>query len=112
MRMAPKRLDVTAQLEVTVDGTTIPVTGEGDTLNADLPDLQTGLALWRQTGGILQFTTQAQATLQRADVQLCVRVDHVPVARLGARTSPGFLSRLFGMYPIEILPGNVLKTLF
>jgi hypothetical protein len=102
-------LAVDADLTVTVDGTTITVTGYDDVVAADVSSFGPVVALWRQYG---DRTMDGAAALASVGLTAELRVRGVPVARLGSDANPSPLARRLGLGPVELVPeGPVLAAI-
>ena len=98
----PLRVD--AELDASVDGHPLAVSGEGDQLTVAVSSLAEGLAIAREAGDpeqLRSLATLAGAAGLTADVTVHDRV----VARAGRDAAPGTLGRRFG---VELRPDGIL----
>ena len=84
-------LDVDADLEVTVNGTPLSVTGSGDRLTVEAPSLRAGLRALRSTGG---YAEDLVASLSQVGMTADVVVRGRTVAVVGAGARPNAAGRL------------------
>ena len=93
---ARRRLEIDADLEVTVDGEPVSVRGDGSRLVIDVPDRSTAFRLFqsaRPGRGLVRTITD---TLDVFGINVDVRVGERTVATLGADADPGPVSRALG----------------
>ncbi|WP_324756679.1 hypothetical protein [Haloarcula montana] len=98
-------LAVEADLTVTVDDTTVSVTGYDDVVAADVDSFGPVVALWRRYG---DRTMDGAAALASVGLTAELRVRGVPVARLGSEADPSPLARHLGLGPVELVPEGPL----
>lgn len=110
-RSRPERaLDVTADLTLSLADADVDVTGYGDLVVVDAPDLRTALALLR--GSDYVPSKLVERGLARSDVTVDVRVRGGSIARAGPDIRPGLVSRVLGVDPARVdLGGVVLAAL-
>lgn len=102
-------LDVSADLELQVDGETIHIRGDGPRFVVDLPSLRAGSAVMR--GGPFRTHRRARLSriddlLRRAGLTADVRLSGVRLARLGAGARPGAFARLLRLGAVEVWPAR------
>lgn len=110
-----KALDITGTVRTTIHGHTLEVHGQCEELIIDLPDRVTGKALARQLPGksvMKKWITTIHEALCQSDLRMQIRFNQKPLLMLGARTQPGFFSRLLGFGPAEVRTFSVLRFLF
>jgi hypothetical protein len=90
----------------------VSISVEGPVIAIDLPNLSTGIAIWRRDGQQLQKVAQhVYHSLVSAGMDVEVRVRGSLIARMGANARPNALSSLLGFSPFEILPLKGLRSL-
>lgn len=104
--MDGRPLDVTADLTLATDGSTVTVRGYGDLVVVDAPTLG---ALRSLDGG--SRTAVLDSLCRRSDVTVDLRVGGRSVARAGAGVDAGPLSRAVGVAPARLSLGGLLLTL-
>jgi hypothetical protein len=98
-------LSVDADLEVTVDGTTVTVRGYEDLVAVDCPSLPSAVDLVRRHRS---ESMDAAAGLASTGLTAEVRVRGVPLARLGDGATPSRLAGMLGLGPVELVPEGLL----
>lgn len=108
-RSRPERaLDVTADLTLSLADTDVHITGSGDLVVVDTPDLRTALKLLRGTDYLpSQFVERG---LARSGVVVDVRVRGGSIARAGPAIRPGLVSRVLGVEPARVNLGGVVSA--
>ena len=89
-----KHLDVTADLQIDVDGEPVHVRGRGDTLVVELPSLRAGRRLLAAEPASRAGLARADAALRDAGLALDVHLRGVRFGRLGRGSRLGGLARL------------------
>jgi hypothetical protein len=98
-------LDVTADLDVRLDGEPLRVEAYTDLVVVTLPSLSLGRRLLGHHG---DRSADVAGLLDAADLTAEVRVGPRPVARLGADVRPGLLERRLGLGATRLVPAGLL----
>ena len=91
-----RRLEVDADLEVTVDGQALKVRGDGSRLVVDVPDRSTAFRLFQSQRPGRHLVRMLTDTLDVFGIDVDVRVGERTVATLGGDADPGPVSRAVG----------------
>jgi hypothetical protein len=94
-------LDVRANLSVSVDGTDLAVSSEGDRLVVQVPSVGAALGIARREGDRLP---ELSRVLTEAGLTAEVRIGSAVVALVGADAAPSALAELLSLGPVEIRP--------
>lgn len=105
-------LNVFADLQLTIDGESLSINGDGDRLVVDVPRLRTARRLLT-TGPLAVGDTERNAervaeALRLAGITLEVRVQGDTVARIGADASPNAIGALLDAGPVEVNAGQMV----
>ena len=99
---------VTVDLSVTVDGTALTIRTFEDRLHVQLPSVWEGISLLQSERERLPELSQA---LSEAGLTAEIRVDDAVIALVGKDATPGTLSDLLDLGPVEVHPRAVVPTL-
>lgn len=99
---------VTVDLSVTVDGTDLTIQTFEDRLHVRLPSVWEGISLLQSERERLPELSQA---LSEAGLTAEIRVDGAVIALVGEDATPGTLSDLLDLGPVEVHPRAVVPTL-
>lgn len=91
-----RRLAIDADLDLTVDGRRVSVTGEGERLVVRVEDAATAFRLFRANRPGRHLVRTITDTLEQFGIDVDVRVGDRTVASLGASSAPGPVSRAVG----------------
>ena len=112
MNQFANSLEIHAQLAVSIEGHEFLVqTDDGTGINIELPNLQTGWALFkqrparRQRGQLLKHL---QHGLHACGSLLEFRIAGRTVATLGAGNSAGLTSTILGLRPLQLFPYQII----
>ena len=108
-------LALSARLVLSLEDDQFLVNAKDGAIVVDLPSLRAGLAVMRLQlvrGGWGQLFTQAQRGIAGVNLSVQFRLAGKIVARLGADTRPGIVSRLFGLGPLELQPLQLLLSVW
>ena len=92
-------LEVTALLDITLNGSTIAVRGAGTRLEADLPDLRTVLLIKRLLNGSL---SSLNVFLRSKGLALDLRLRNVEIGLIGYGARPNLMGWLAGCAGLEL----------
>ncbi len=102
------RLDIEANLSVTVEGRTFAVDGRGERIVVQAPSVAACLVVLRQGGGLLP---KLASVLDSAGVTLEVRTGDAVLAVVGAEATAGRLTAALVSEAVEVRAGGVLAGL-
>lgn len=102
-------LSVTVNLSVTVDGTELAVSTVEDCLRVQVPSVWSSLRLLQSERDRLP---QLSRILSEADLTAEIRVGGSVIAVAGADATPGAISQLLSLGPVEVHPPAVALAAF
>jgi len=92
-------LEVTALLDITLNGSKIALTGAGTTLRADLPNLRTAIFLKRLLNSSL---SSVHTVLCSRGLALDLRLRNAAIGCIGYGARPTLMGRLAGCAGVEL----------
>ncbi len=101
------RLDITANLSVTVDGVDLAISTVDDRIRVQVPSVWAGLRLGRTERGRLGRLARV---LDEAGETAEIRVGDAVLAVVGAEATPGRLGWVLSTGPVETRPGAVIPA--
>jgi hypothetical protein len=94
-------ISVTANLSVTVDNVDLAISTVGDRIRVQVPSVGAGIRLLR---GEYERLPALSRVLAEADLTAEIRVGSAVISVAGADATPGMLSRLLSLGPVEVRP--------
>jgi hypothetical protein len=104
---AGDRLDITANLSVTVDGVDLAISTVDDRIRVQVPSVWAGISLGRTERGRLGRLARV---LDEAGETAEIRVGNAVLAVVGADATPGRLDWALSLGPVETHPEAVLPA--
>ena len=111
MSPTPTALDVVGEVTALLNGQTVTITAQHDTILVDLPTIRPRWAAWRRAGRRTDRETRLRrlgAILEFSGLTVQFRFAGTTVANLGAQAHPGWLSWILGVRPLEVRSSAVL----
>lgn len=107
-------LEVVGHLSILADDAPLQVEFRGEAIEVVLPDFRTALDLRKKfsRGERRAWLRSFQSTFGRMSLELRVLVRGHEIGRLKSTSRRGWLAAWFGVDPLELRLGAILKTLF
>ncbi|WP_122088294.1 hypothetical protein [Halalkalicoccus subterraneus] len=105
-----RALAVEADLEITVEGHSISVSGSGKHLTIGVDSIRGSITVLRSFGTVSELIELLGTRFVGADLSAAIDVDGITVARIGPHTEPNALSRVLGISPASVWPGPIARV--
>jgi hypothetical protein len=105
--MPQKKLDIQADLSLSVDGEPVAIQGRGREITIAVPSLRTGRRLLDTPLTGRQQTRRVHDALRQADVTARVMLNGHTIARIGAGARPSAIGRWMRLGEAEVRPSAV-----
>lgn len=103
-------LAVEADLDLTVEGQSVDVSGSGNHLTIGVSTVRGAITLLRNLGMVSALIGPLGSRFVATNLSAAVEVDGIAIARIGPHVEPNALSRALGIAPARVWPGAGLRA--